>query len=101
MNPGDEALAARARETLRRVFGHAAFRDAQEAIVTHVAGSLKAGCSMGLTRGWIRGGPETLNKAWLSASEPPDVKTTWPGSHSRCSATERRAPSSAALASRP
>ena len=37
MNPGDEALAARARETLRRVFGHAAFRDAQEAIVTHVA----------------------------------------------------------------
>jgi ATP-dependent DNA helicase RecQ len=36
MSAGD-GLAARARETLRRVFGHAAFRDAQEDIVTHVA----------------------------------------------------------------
>ena len=35
MNATD--LAARARETLSRVFGHAAFRDAQETIVTHVA----------------------------------------------------------------
>ena len=35
MNAPD--LAARARSTLERVFGHAAFRDGQEAIVTHVA----------------------------------------------------------------
>jgi ATP-dependent DNA helicase RecQ len=37
MTLGGEVLTARARETLRRVFGHAAFRDAQEDIVTHVA----------------------------------------------------------------
>ncbi|MEO8485226.1 MAG: DNA helicase RecQ [Betaproteobacteria bacterium] len=37
MSAGADALAIRARETLGRVFGHAAFRPGQEAIVTHVA----------------------------------------------------------------
>ena len=37
MSAARAELAARARATLARVFGHAAFRDAQEAIVTHVA----------------------------------------------------------------
>jgi len=34
---GSADLAARARETLERVFGHASFREGQEAIVLHVA----------------------------------------------------------------
>ncbi|MBE7523264.1 MAG: DNA helicase RecQ [Burkholderiales bacterium] len=38
MNPRSAVdLASRARDTLRRVFGHDAFRDAQQAIVQHVA----------------------------------------------------------------
>ena len=37
MTASADRLAERARETLVRVFGHASFRDAQEAIVTHVA----------------------------------------------------------------
>ncbi len=37
MSAGDSALAARARETLARVFGHDAFRGPQEVIVVHVA----------------------------------------------------------------
>ncbi len=37
MTRGSADLAARARETLERVFGHASFREGQEAIVLHVA----------------------------------------------------------------
>ena len=65
------------------------------------AGSRTAGCSIALTTRRPSGRPQKPKTAWLSASEPPDVKTTWAGSQSSSSAIVRRAPSSAALASRP
>ena len=45
--------------------------------------------------------PRALRSAWLLASVPPLVKTTWSGAAPTIAATAARAPSSARRASRP
>ncbi len=65
------------------------------------AGSRTAGCSMALTTSRPGGSPARPNTAWLSASDPPEVRTTWPGSAPSSSASRRRASSSPTRAARP